>query len=100
MTDPTHLIELEGKRKELLRDLELVERQITDAANEVFRIRVHETHVLQRYVNGEYIVKSFGHHWWVDANGELIERADADDVLTLEALVACDILGKIKIDIT
>lgn len=85
---------LEQRRKELLRDLEVVNRQIEDASKEAFRMKIQAEAILRRFVNGDYIVKSFDRFWWVDANGNLIEWVDQDDIDRLLRLTGDGVIGK------
>lgn len=85
---------LEQRRKELLRDLEVVNRQIEDASKEAFRMKIQAEAILRRFVNGDYIVKSFDRFWWVDANGNLIEWVDQDDIDRLLRLTGDRVIEK------
>jgi hypothetical protein len=74
------------RRNELLRELEEIDREIEQSANAALRAEAENEDVLARYIAGDYVIMSFDRHWWVNQNGELIERVSADDFEALKRM--------------
>lgn len=70
----------------LLDELSQVTRAIEDAQTEVFAHIAREKTVVQRYFDGDVIVISFGRHWWVNEDGDLLGLVDESEILQLKAL--------------
>ena len=74
------------RRNNLIKELEEIDREIEQSANAALRADAENEDVLRRYIDGEYIICSFGRHWWVNSNGELIELVSADEFDALKRL--------------
>mgnify|MGYP003441533868 FL=1 len=89
--------ELVKRRAELLEELSQVTREIEDAQTEVFRHIAGEKILVQRYFDGDRIVVSFGRHWWVDQDGDLIGMVDESDITELKKLTQSGIFERVTI---
>ncbi len=89
--------ELVKKRGELLKELNLVDREIEDAQTEVFRHIARKKMIVQRYFHGDSIVVSFGRFWWVNQDGDLLGMVDESDVSELKRLAEAGIFERITI---
>lgn len=79
-------MDLISRRKQLITALEAVDREIESAATSALRAEAENEDVLRRYMDGDYVIRSFGRHWWVNSNGELIELVSADDFDAIKRL--------------
>lgn len=82
------------RRKELLQQLEAIKRQIEDVENELFGIGIQEKAIIQRFMNGDYVVLSFDRDWWVSKTGEFLERVSPHDLDRIQFLVKQGIIKK------
>lgn len=89
--------DLVKRRAELLEELSQVTREIEDAQTEVFRHVASKKYIIQRYFTGDRIIISFGRHWWVNQDGDLLGMVDESDILELRKLVKSGILERVAI---
>lgn len=89
--------ELVKRRGDLLRDLNLVTREIEDAQTEVFRHMASEKSIVKRYFQGDSVVVSFGRYWWVNQDGDLLGMVDESDISELKRLAEAGIFERITI---
>jgi len=90
--------ELFIKRRKLKIELETIDRQIEDAQTEYYRHLAGEKMLVKRYFSGERIIFSFGRHWWVSPDGDLLGLVEGSDIDELSNLVKKGVFEKINID--
>jgi len=88
---------LVSRRAELLEELTQVTRQIEDAETEVFRHIASQKILVKRYFEGDSIVVSFGRHWWVNQDGDLLGMVDESDLSDLKELVKNGVFERVTI---
>lgn len=92
-----HIDELVKRRGELLKELNLVDREIEDAQTEVFQHMASKKVIVQRYFQGDSIVVSFGRFWWANQDGNLLGMVDESDISELKRLAEAGIFERITI---
>lgn len=90
--------ELVKRRAELLEELGQVTRTIEDAQTQVFKLVASETRLVHRYFDGDRIVISFGQHWWINQDGDLVGKVDDSDVFDLKTLVDSGLFKEVTIE--
>ena len=70
-----------AKRDALIKEANFITRQIEDEISEIYKMQGRGGALIQRYQKkGDTLVVSFGRHWWVSADGDLLERAEEWEV--------------------
>lgn len=85
-------------RNLILEELSAVTREIEDAQTDIYRHIASEKIIVQRYFDGESIVKSFDRYWWISQDGDLVGLVDESDISDLKALEERGIFERVTIN--